>query len=62
MGARSYERQTNNMSLKVYVRNKIKVLKELDITLSDYQIEHMKSLKNEIQIDNYAHDIITKKK
>ena len=59
MGARCYERQ---VSLKAHIRNKIKVLKELNITLTDEQIEHMKSLKNEIQIDNYAHDIITKKK
>ncbi len=45
-------------SLKSYVREKIKVLKELNITLTDGQIKHMQSLKNELQVDNYARDFI----
>ena len=45
-------------SLKSYVREKIKVLKELNITLTDAQIKHMQSLKNELQVDNYARDFI----
>lgn len=46
------------VSLKSYVREKIKVLKELNIALTDGQIKHMQSLKSELQIDNYAHDLI----
>lgn len=45
-------------ALKAYVREKIKVLKELNITLTDGQIKHMQSLENELQIDNYARDFI----
>ena len=48
----------HNMSLKSYVREKIKVLKELNITLTDGQIKHMQSLENELQVDNYARDFI----
>lgn len=54
--------QKSNVSLKVYVREKIKILKELGIDVTDDQIEYMESLKNEIRIDNYAHDLITKRK
>ena len=45
-------------ALKAYVREKIKVLKELNITLTDGQIKHIQSLKSELQVDNYAHDLI----
>ena len=55
-------KQKHNVSLKVYVREKIKILKELDITVTDDQIDYMMSLKNEIQVDNYAHDLIKKRK
>lgn len=46
--------------LRKYVKEKIKILSELQIELSEEQKEHFKTLKNEIQIDNYAHDLIFK--
>lgn len=51
----------SQMSLSEYVCEKIVVLRQLNIKLDDDQIKHMKSLKNEIQVDNYAHDLIMKK-
>lgn len=51
----------SQMSLSEYVCEKIVVLRQLNIKLDDDQIKHMKSLKNEIQVDNYAHDLIIKK-
>lgn len=55
-------KQKTNVSLKVYVREKIRVLKELGIDVTDSQIDHMMSLKSELHIDNYAHDLIMKRK
>lgn len=43
-----------------YIREKIQVLKELCIKVSKEDIKHMKSLKSEVQIDNFARDIILK--
>ena len=51
----------SQMSLSEYVREKIVVLRQLNIKLDNDKIKHMKSLKNEIQVDNYAHDLIMKK-
>ena len=44
-----------------YIKEKIKVFKQLCIPLTKEQIEHMRSLKTEIQVDNYAHDLIVGK-
>ena len=44
--------------MRTYVKEKVKVCKELGIRFSKEQIEHMHSLKNEIQIDNYTHDFL----
>lgn len=41
-----------------YVREKLKILKELKISLSPAQIQYIQSLDNEIQVDNYTRDII----
>ena len=41
-----------------YIQEKIKTLRELGIQLSRTQREHIKGLKTEIQVDNYAHDLI----
>ena len=41
-----------------YVKEKIKLLNELGINLNDSQLSHIVSLPNEIQVDNYAHDLI----
>ena len=47
------------VTLKQYIREKVRMLrKDFCIDLTDEQIAHMKSLKNEIQVDNYAHDLI----
>lgn len=47
------------VTLKQYIKEKIRMLKkDFFIKLTDEQIAHMKSLKNEIQVDNYAHDLI----
>jgi hypothetical protein len=51
----------HKMSLSRYVREKIVVLRQLGIVVDEDQIKHMKSLKNEIQVDNYAHDLIMKR-
>lgn len=51
----------HKMSLSGYVREKIVVLRQLGIVMDNDQIKHMKSLKSELQIDNYAHDLIMKK-
>jgi hypothetical protein len=45
-----------------YIREKIKILSELCITLTDEQLKHLKSLTREIDVDNYVRDIITKSK
>ena len=51
----------HKISLSGYVREKIVVLRQLNIELDNAQIKHMKSLKNELQVDNYAHDLIMKR-
>ena len=50
----------SNEDLKAYIRNKIRLIKDFDIKLSFDEKKHIKSLKNEIQVDNYAHDLIRK--
>ena len=46
-------------TIKKYAKAKVDMLQgEFFIKLTDAQIEHMNSLENEIQIDNYAHKII----
>jgi hypothetical protein len=47
------------LTLKQYIREKIRMLrKDFCIDLTDEQIAHMRSLKSEIAVDNYAHDLI----
>ena len=43
-----------------YIKEKIKLLKDFKIHLNKQQLKHIKSLKTEIQVDNYAHDLIFK--
>lgn len=52
----------HKLSLDAYVREKLAILRELQIQLSHEQLKHLKSLENEIQIDNYVHDLIIKRK
>lgn len=43
------------MTLKQYIKEKIRMLMDdFCIDLSKEEIEHMRSLKTEIEVDNYA--------
>lgn len=44
--------------IKLYIKEKFKVLKELGIVLTETEKNHLKSLTREIDIDNYCHDLI----
>ena len=47
------------VTLKQYIKEKIRMLRnDFMIKLTTEQIIHMQGLKNEIQVDNYAHDLI----
>ena len=54
------ERGRSTMSIKSYIKYKLKVLEQLGIILTWQQEEHLRSLKREIDIDNYCHGIIMK--
>lgn len=41
-----------------YIKEKIKVLRDFDIKLDRRQLQHVKSLKNEYEIDRYIRPII----
>ena len=41
-----------------YIKEKIRLLKDFNIRLSKKQLVHLNSLTSEIQVDNYAHDLI----
>lgn len=41
-----------------YIEQKIEILKQLGIGLRSYQRKHLYSLKTEVAVDNYAHDLI----
>ena len=43
-----------NMSIKAYRKMKLKMLKEFCIYLSDEEMDHMKALTKEIEIDNFC--------
>lgn len=47
---------------KEYINEKIKVLKELGIKLTPSQTDHIRSLKSEIDVDNFARSLIQKKR
>ena len=44
--------------MKQYIKEKIKILKQFGITLNSEQLEHIRSLKTEIAVDNFAHDLL----
>ena len=46
------------MTLKDYIKEKIKVLRQLGHKLTDEQLDHIRSLKTEIQVDNFARALI----
>lgn len=50
--------------LEIYIIDKINMMQEkrgFNLRLTKSEIEHMKSLKSEIQVDNYARDLFRKK-
>ena len=50
------------VSIKAYIKEKIRMLKkDFYINLTDEEINHMKSLTRDIDVDHYAHDIIMSK-
>lgn len=55
-------REERHQTLKTYIKRKIKMLEEeflIDLTRSE--IEYIKSLKSEIEVDQYAHRLIVEK-
>lgn len=43
---------------KAYIKEKIKILKQLDIKVTDDVKDHLNSLETELEIDQYAHKLI----
>lgn len=50
--------QKADPNIKSYIREKIKILEELCIFLSYEQLNHIWSLKKEIDVDHFARSII----
>ena len=49
-------------SLSQYIKEKLRMLKEdFCVKLTYAEVTHLKSLKTEIQVDQYAHDLLVKK-
>ena len=49
------------MTMQEYVREKLIVLRDMNIKLTREEKEHMKQLDTQIQVDNYAHRLIMQK-
>lgn len=48
--------------IETYINHKLKMLKrDFHIRLTKTEINHMKSLRTEISVDNYAHTLIKTK-
>lgn len=47
-----------HMTLKQYIKWKLKILSELGLDLTEEEENYLRSLKNEIDIDAYAHRLI----
>lgn len=43
--------------MKLYVKEKIKVLKQLGVKVTDDHKDHLYSLPTELEVDNYAHKL-----
>lgn len=55
--------KANLSPLEAYIVDKINIMQDkrgFNIKLTESEIKHMKSLKNEIQVDNYAHTLFKK--
>lgn len=51
----------NTLSLEEYIEEKLNMLKnEFKIKPKAHELMHLKSLKNEIQVDNYIRDLFKK--
>ena len=49
-------------SIKSYIKEKIRMLKkDFFIKLTDEEINHLKSMTRDIDVDHYVHDLIMKK-
>ena len=49
---------TSNQALQLYIKEKLEILKQLKVKVTASQRKHFESLKNEIQVDNFAHTLI----
>lgn len=50
------------VSIKTYIKHKIRMLqRDFRLHLTEEEINHLQSLKREIDVDHYAHDIIMNK-
>ena len=56
----AYDRN-RSMTLKQYIRWKLKVLDELGIELNEEEEAYLRSIKTEYEIDAYAHRLIMNK-
>ena len=51
-----------NQELKKFINEKIRMLrKDFKMKLTDEEKEHMRGLENEIQVDQYAHNLLMNK-
>lgn len=54
--------KTGPLNLKEYIEFKLMILiGDFKFKLTDDEIDHMKSLKTEGEVDRYAHELIMKK-
>lgn len=54
MGRRPQEK----LSLEAHIKYKIKILKQMNIKITEEQKNYLYSLKREIDVDNYCHDLM----
>ena len=56
--AKSYISKPIDSEMELYIKEKLKILDELGIIMTDEQRSRMMSMDSEIQIDNFAHYLI----
>lgn len=49
------------MTLEEYIEQKLEMLRDFHCRITEEQLEHFKTLTTEIQVDNYAKDLITRR-
>lgn len=52
------ERERGDKSVRSYIRRKLQILEQLGIRITSEQEKCLRSLKNTVQVDNFAHDLI----